>query len=170
MEKDFTKIVLNSMNRRILQYLLINKQGTVSNISSYIDDIPKPSLYRHIKQLSEAGLIEVISEKQIRGVIEKTYSIAKTPPQGINEENISQTVQKLLIGIELSFSEYFNKSSTDPQKDMLCVSSATLRLTDEEFISFLQKYGELVASFANAPKTDGQKTRSIYFISGPNLD
>lgn len=169
MEKDLSKILINSLNKRIMQFFLTNKTGTVTEIAKQLIDVPKPSLYRHIKQLNDADLLDVTNEKQIRGVVEKTYALKEKNGGSISKEDIPKVIQELLLRIELNFSEYFKRSDADPQKDLLCVSSATLRLNDEDFMIFMRKYGELLNSYLKLPEKADAKTRDISFISGPEI-
>lgn len=70
-QQDFTKIIMNPVRQRIVQYLILHEEGTVSSIREELNDIPPASLYRHIKILYEAGGIEVVRERKVRGTVEK---------------------------------------------------------------------------------------------------
>ena len=59
---DLAKIVMNPVRIRIAQYLILHEQGTTAQIGEELSDVPKASLYRHMKMLEDAGLIQVVQE------------------------------------------------------------------------------------------------------------
>ncbi len=167
MEKNFAEIVMNPIRQRIAQYLIINKTGTVNEIASELSDIPKPSLYRHMKILLDAGCLEVIEKKAVRGTIEKTYALVQNPLEGITQKEVALLIQNTLTAIIASFLNYFSKKDVDPAKDMLSVSSSSLLLSDEEFMEMLGDIGKVYNKYImNKPKP-GRKVRNITIISAP---
>ena len=61
---DLAKIVMNPVRIRIAQYLILHEQGTTAQIGEELSDVPKASLYRHMKMLEDAGLIQVVQENK----------------------------------------------------------------------------------------------------------
>ena len=39
-QQDFTKIIMNPVRQRIVQYLILHEEGTVSSIREELNDIP----------------------------------------------------------------------------------------------------------------------------------
>lgn len=168
MDKKITNIIMNPARQRIIQFLLINQKGTVSEIAAELSDIPRVSIYRHIKVLLEASLIEVVEEKAIRGTIEKTYSLIASPFGDMpTNDDISLLIQNTLLSIAGNFSQYFKNTNADPQKDMLSVSSSTLMLSDEEFAQFFKEIGEIYNKVINNKPDGKRKPRAITIISAP---
>ena len=67
MKEDIMEVLMNPTHQRILQVLLAKGTGTTAVIREELSDIPPASLYRHVKRLLDAGLIEVAEEKKKRG-------------------------------------------------------------------------------------------------------
>ena len=63
MKKDYMEACMNSTRQRIIQVIMINKEATSAEIGEELQDIPRASLYRHIKVLLDAGIITVVKEE-----------------------------------------------------------------------------------------------------------
>ena len=168
--QDFIQIVMNPVRQRIIQYLLIHGSGTTGEMKKELSDIPPASLYRHVKVLLEAGCIEVMDEKKIRGATEKTYRLVEKPPfvQEMSEADIGMIFQSGMLSLMSEFQKYFAREDADPQRDMLSFSTSTLMLTDEEFMEFLQKIGEVYNGVICNKPAKGRKPRQITIISSPS--
>lgn len=167
MEKKLAEVIMNPVRQRIAQYLLLHETGTVNEISAALNDVPKPSLYRHMNVLRNAGCIEVVSEKVVRGAVERTYRIVAQPVENPSQEQIASLIQGILGSTVAAFSNYFAQNDANPQRDMLSVSSSVLMMSDTEMMEFLQLIGDVMGKYINnAPKAD-RKPRNIMFISCP---
>ena len=167
-QQDFTKIIMNPVRQRIVQYLILHEEGTVSSIREELNDIPPASLYRHIKILYEAGGIEVVRERKIRGTVEKTYALVKNPAGEYSREGAAQMIQAALFSLAASFSRYFAQEENDPRKDLLSLSTSTLLLTDEEFMEMTAKIGAVFTDYIYNKPEEGRKIRRFTLISSPS--
>lgn len=167
MKNNISQIIMNPVRLRITQYLMIHKTGTTKDIKEELSDVPPASLYRHIKTLSDAGLIEAVEEKKIRGTIEKTYSLVKDPFPDADMQDVNALIQNGLLMLMSSFEKYFSDKNADPQKDMLTLSTSALMLTDEEMTEVLKKIGGVIQEAMGKGAGDGRKQRQFTFISSP---
>jgi hypothetical protein len=62
---------VDTFPRRI--YRLGDRALTTSQLRSEVPDVPAGSLYRHIAKLVDAGVLSVVSERRVRGAVERTY-------------------------------------------------------------------------------------------------
>ena len=161
---------MNPVRQRIFQYFLLHETGTVKEIRKALPDVPSASLYRHIKILADAGVIEAVREVPKRGSVEKFYALAAPPADAKTNEGMNQMIQAALIALANDFSRYFSEGGNDPQKDMLTLGQATLMLSDEEFTAFLAEYSQMLAKFLHNKPSAERKTRKITFISSPADD
>ena len=60
MKKDYMEACMNATRQRIIQVIMIKKEATSAEIGEELPDIPRASLYRHIKVLLDAEIITVI--------------------------------------------------------------------------------------------------------------
>ncbi|NLL78061.1 MAG: helix-turn-helix domain-containing protein [Clostridiales bacterium] len=167
MDQDISKIVMNPVRLRIIQYLLIHGEGTPAKIKEELNDIPPASLYRHIKMLYESGCITVVEEKKIRGTLERTYALKGNPPCEFSKNSVEQLIQSSLMSLMTSFGKYFAKKEADPVKDLLSLSTSTLLLTDKEFLMVMEKIGEVINPYICSKPEEGRRVRRFTFISSP---
>ena len=165
MKDIYIDACLNPVRQRILQVLIEKKEASAAQILEVLTDIPRASLYRHIKILADAGVIEAVREVPKRGSVEKFYALAAPPADAKTNEGMNQMIQAALIALANDFSRYFSEGGNDPQKDML-----TLMLSDEEFTAFLAGYSQMLAKFLHNKPSAERKTRKITFISSPADD
>lgn len=167
---DLAKIVMNPVRMRIAQYLLLHEHGTTVQIGKELSDVPKASLYRHMRILEDAGLIQVVQENKKRGTVEKVYKLNQENPMGSREpgkEEIGQLIHSSLLGIMGEFQRYLKREDVDPRRDMISLSSVVLLLSDEEFQEFLGKMAELYSSVMDHQPDGKRKPRKLTLISSP---
>lgn len=140
MKDVYIDACLNPVRQRILQVLIEKKEASAAQILEVLTDIPRASLYRHIKILADAGVIEAVREVPKRGSVEKFYALAAPPADAKTNEGMNQMIQ------------------------------ATLMLSDEEFTAFLAEYSQMLAKFLHNKPSAERKTRKITFISSPADD
>lgn len=167
MGKSIIELMMNPVKLRIVQYLLIHETGTVGEIRGELTDVPPASLYRHIKALSEAGCLAVAEERRVRGTVEKVYCLEKNPMGEPGKDEIKGAFISGLLSLITSFQQYFDRPDCDPQGDMLALSTSALLLSDEEFIDFQQKLGEVFNQVIFNTPAPGRKTRRLTLISSP---
>ena len=162
---EIAEIVMNPVRQRIFQYLLVHETGTVKDIRKALPDIPSASLYRHMKILTDNAVLTVVGENRIRGTVESIYQLNKSALE-INDAD-GAGVQMALLSICASFAKYFAGGHADPRKDMLMLTTCTLKLTDEDFMSFLSEINRLALKYMDIEVRKGSKTRQITLISAP---
>ena len=167
MKKEYAEVCLNPTRQRILQVLISFGEATASQLGEMLSDIPRASLYRHLKILQEADAIRVVKEESRRGAVEKTYAFTIPSYDGTTSADMNALVQGALMSLSADFSRYFAQDGCDCVRDMLTVDCATLLLDDEEFKDFLQEYARLVQKVINQPLKEGRKERRIAFVSAP---
>ena len=142
---ELAEIVMNPVRQRIFQYLLLHETGTVKEIRKALPDVPGASLYRHMKLLTESGILTVVGENRIRGTV----------------------VQTALLGLSASFARYFSGGGADPRRDMLLMTTCTLTLTDEEFTGFLTEINQTALKYMDIGVKEESRQRQITLISSP---
>lgn len=162
---EIAEIVMNPVRQRIFQYLLVHETGTVKDIRKALTDIPSASLYRHMKILTDNAVLTVVGENRIRGTVESIYQLNKSALEIDDADGAG--VQMALLSICASFAKYFAGGHADPRKDMLMLTTCTLTLTDEDFMSFLSEINRLALKYMDIEVRKGSKTRQVTLISAP---
>ena len=68
-------LILHPVRMRLL-VALARRQLTAGQLSALLPDIPQATLYHHLGILTRAGLLHVVSERPVRGTLEKRYALA----------------------------------------------------------------------------------------------
>jgi hypothetical protein len=124
-------------------------------------------MYRHINILIENNILSVVSEKKIRGSLERTLALNIGEISRHNTlENASQNVFRFMMDKYASFHNYFNGENPRPAGDKLFFSNSVLMMNDQEFDLFLSELRELIVKY-NFEFVNGRKARDISIISSP---
>ena len=153
---ELAEIVMNPVRQRIFQYLLLHETGTVKEIRKALPDVPGASLYRHMKLLTESGILTVVGES--------IYSLNRS---ALEIDDDGTVVQTALLGLSASFARYFSGGGADPRRDMLLMTTCTLTLTDEEFTGFLTEINQTALKYMDIGVKEGSRQRQITLISSP---
>lgn len=162
---EMAKFLMNPVRQRIFQYLLTHGTGTVKEIRRAIPDVSGASLYRHIKQMTERSILQVVGENRIRGTVESVYRLNQDALELNDPEGAA--VQLVLLSISAAFANYFSEGQADPKKDLYLLDTCTLKLTDEAFLRFLSEIRQLALRYMDEPVCEAAKTRQITLISAP---
>ena len=167
MKKNYMEACMNSTRQRIIQVIMIKKEATSAEIGEELQDIPRASLYRHIKVLLDAKIITVVKEEFKRGSVEKTYAIAPQMPYDNTNEEYNSLIQSALMGLQGDFYRYFNGDNPDPQRDLLTVGTASLMMSDEDMMEFIKAYGNLLQKYMSNTPVEGRKVRKGTLVISP---
>jgi DNA-binding transcriptional ArsR family regulator len=152
---------------RIIQVLATRQSITATELCEAISDVPRTTLYRHVKILLDNNILTVVSEKKIRGSLERTLSLNVAEISKQNTlENASQQVFGFLMNKYARFHNYFSREKPDTGKDKLFYNNSVLMMDDSEFDQFLSELRELLIKY-NFEFADKRKARDISVISAP---
>ncbi len=68
-------LILHPVRMRLLA-ALARRQLTARQLSELLPDVPQATLYHHLGTLTRAGLLRIVSQRQVRGTVEKLYALA----------------------------------------------------------------------------------------------
>lgn len=166
---DQRKIVMNSIRMRIMQFLILNGEATASRLAIELNEVPRTTLYRHLNVLEEAGIIDVVSLRKVRGTIEKTYAIN---PEAVKGEDDIETAKNnaftFLMGVYGDFYKYFSNEDADEYDGRIFIKPIQMYLTDEEFDDFVKELNEVYEKYENSDRGGDRILRKITTISSPD--
>lgn len=67
-------LILHPVRMRLLA-TLARRQLTARQLSELLPDVPQATLYHHLGLLTRADLLRVVSERPVRGTVEKRYAL-----------------------------------------------------------------------------------------------
>jgi AcrR family transcriptional regulator len=170
-------LLLHPVRLRIVQAFLGERALTTTELAEELGDVPPGSLYRHVSLLTKAGVLQVVAERRVRAVVERTYTLRTFAAQIQPDEVIAMTPEQHLqaliayvAGLLADAERYLTSGTPDLVHDGAGYRMGAMWLTDAEFADFLR---ELLAVFqprlANSP-TEGRRRRMIYTVLLPTPD
>ncbi|HQZ84304.1 MAG TPA: helix-turn-helix domain-containing protein [Actinomycetota bacterium] len=68
-------VLAHPIRLRVVLALVGDRELTTAEIAAEMPDVPTATLYRHIAALSKAGVLDVVSERRVRGAVERTFAL-----------------------------------------------------------------------------------------------
>lgn len=165
--KDINEVMLNPVRIRIIQELATRGNMTATELCEKASDIPRTTMYRHINILLDNNILSVVSEKKIRGSMERTFALNIEEISKHNTlENASQNALVFLMNRYARFHNYFNGENPNPAKDKIFLNYTVLMMDDNEFDQFLSELRGLLIKY-NFESANRRKPRDISIISSP---
>ncbi|HBL8595286.1 TPA: helix-turn-helix domain-containing protein [Clostridioides difficile] len=161
---DIAKLILNPARLRILQYIRLYGSVRTSDIVKYLNDIPRATVYHHVKILEENNMIEVIKENRVRGTIEKVYAL-KEYTTSMEGETFVALSTAFYVGLMQEMNEYFSRKEQDHKKDNVFFSSALLYMSDNEYENLLKSIADLLKPYIEQKPKSNLKLRKLSIIS-----
>lgn len=163
---DIAKLILNPARLRILQYIRLHGSVRTSDIVKYLNDIPRATVYHHVKILEENNMIEVIKRNRVRGTIEKVYAL-KEYTTSMEGETFVALSTAFYVGLMQEMNEYFSRKEQDHKKDNVFFSSALLYMSDNEYENLLKSIADLLKPYIEQKPKSNLKLRKLSIISSP---
>lgn len=147
---------------------------TTSEISSALPDVATATLYRHVAVLADAGMLEVASERQARGAVERAYRLVVAASQIGEEEAAHMSVSKyrdsfsaFAGALVAQFADYLDAASAGVGKDTVTFRQIPLWVTDDELESLVDGFSALLAPFATENPDDGRRRHALSVVLHP---
>lgn len=145
MASSKTDILLHPIRMRIVMSLA-GRQLTPLQLAAFLPDVPQATLYRHLNKLSQEGFLRVVEERQVRGTVEKVYTLGSHMVVGPEElakaskEELMRLFTNFVSGLLGSFASYLtSREKPDLLADMVGFRQLPLNLTDKELIELIQE-------------------------------
>ena len=167
-------LLLHPVRLRIIQ-ALVGHLMTPLELKDQLGDVSQATLYRHINQLHDGDLIEVVSERQVRGGIERTLGVVESAVQlGSSEFEEASPDDHLRYFVTFvgsliaNYGAYLDSGEPDLADDRVGYQQVPLWLTDDEFDTMASELREAVLSrFDNKPDAN-RKRRLVTSIVMPD--
>ena len=155
------EVALHPVRMKILSYLF-TEPATPQQIHKDLPGIAPATLYRHVKALFDAGLIEVEQEMQKRGATEVTYRLSRATSQPEpSSDELKRLFNIYLAGILNSFDRFLD-SNHEKESYRHGFSKAIFYATQNQLDEFQQK---VLAAITPLLKPSGQPHEMVYELS-----
>lgn len=171
-----TDLLLHPVRIRILQAFLGERELTTAQLAAEMGDIPPGRIYRHVTLLADAGVLEVKSERRVRGAVERSYGLGiKTKPdvaeiKKMTRDEHLQAFTAYVTGLLASYERYLDSDKPDLVRDGVGYSMNALWLSDDEYADFVKDIAAVVTKRTKNKPTAERKRRLIASAFMPLLN
>jgi len=166
-------IVLHPVRLRIV-VTAAGEEVTTADIAKRLPDVPQATLYRHIAMLADAGILDVVSERQARGAIERTYQVNATwasvdadeASEMSSDEHFEAFTTFAGLLVE-TYGRYVNTPGSNPAVDGVSFRQARLWLTDHELDDLVADLTTALARYLSFQEAQERKPRLLSTILMP---
>lgn len=169
------RLLLHPVRMRIVQALAA-RPLTPLQLVEVLGDVPQATVYRHLKRLHEAALIEVVGERRVRGGSERTYSLvsdaASLGPADLEDASPEEHFELFatFVGTLLSdYSAYLrDNEAPDLERDRVGFRRIPLWLSDAEFDDFAQAVNAALRPFIGNEPDERRRLRQLSIVVMPD--
>ncbi|MGW1676481.1 helix-turn-helix domain-containing protein [Saccharopolyspora sp. NPDC002376] len=152
-------LLLHPVRARILQTLFGTDPLTTAQLRERLPDVAPATMYRHVAVLAEAGVLEVVEEKRVRGTVERSYRVCKEQAvvdpaarETMALEDHRRAFTAFSASLMADFERYLGSDGANPATDGVAYRQGPVWLTKEEFTELIEELdAAIVARTGNAP-------------------
>jgi DNA-binding transcriptional ArsR family regulator len=167
-------VLLHPVRMQIL-FEITGGRMTAKQLGERLKDIPQATLYRHLKALSEAGVLEVVEENPVRGTVERVYalgspSLMPEDLRGVSKDDLRQALTLVVGGLMGDLERYLGtraQREIHPVEDGLDISRGQMNLSDGEFDQLKADLWSIIEPKTHYERTAGRKRRSFTYLFIP---
>ena len=168
-------LLLHPVRMRILQALYDADPLTTGQLRDRLPDIAPATMYRHIAVLAEAGVLEVVEEKRVRGTVERSYRVrseeAVVDPAAratMTRDDHRRSFTTFAASLMGDFDRYLAHDDADPHTDGVVYRQAAVWLTEDEFAEMVEEIEKAVVSRMGRAREDGRVRRVVSLVVVPD--
>ncbi len=172
-----SSVLLHPIRLRIVQTLLGVDELTTIRVHEQMPDVPIATLYRHMAQLVSHDLLEVVSERQIRGASEKTYRVNPglvNPSQdelaALSREDLLTMFTVFSSGLIRDFAAYVQAGEPDLAADRVSFAQADFWATTAEVDEFFRALMGALTPLLSNTAGEGRRRRKLTTILVPRAE
>lgn len=168
MKKDYVQAMMNPVKLRIMQLFLISQEWEAKQMADKLPDVPVSSLYRHLGELTELGVLCVVAETPMRGAVKKTYALNKAfTRENPSGKELSIMMQAALCQITGELQEYFGNEDVNLQRDCVNFENIVIHIGQKDFIRMREEILQILKKYAEHLPEEGDLVRRISLIASP---
>ncbi|HKF35276.1 MAG TPA: helix-turn-helix domain-containing protein [Ktedonobacteraceae bacterium] len=173
-------LILHPVRLRLLA-ALAHRQLTARQLSELLPDIPQATLYHQLGKLTRSGLLRVVSERQVRGAVEKLYALDEKNtaigPADLENATREDHLRYFTIFVAMvlgDFTRYLHQEAPDapidPFADGVSYSEGPLYLSDDEFAQAATALRQALLPFMSNEPAPHRRRRLLTTIVFPDAD
>ena len=170
-------LLLHPVRLRIVQAFLGERALTTQQLRVELPDVPAGSLYRQVAKLVDGGVLAVVSERRVRGALERTYVLRTSAARiGVNEiatmsrDEHRQAFLAFVAGLIGDFDRYLGREQIDPLRDGASYNLAAMWLDDAELAELARELYIVFQPRIENPPREGRTRRILATVLLPGAN
>jgi DNA-binding transcriptional ArsR family regulator len=164
-------LLLHPVRMRILQTLVGAGELTTAQLRERLPDVSPATMYRHVATLTRANILEVVSEKPVRGTVERSYRVRQDAAlvdedarARMTKDDHRQAFAVFTGAMMADLDRYLAREDANPPRDGVMYRQGAVWATPEEFAGLVEELEALVARRTAHSPGDG-RTRHIISLA-----
>jgi len=170
-------LILHPVRMRLLA-ALARRQLTARQLSALLPDVPQATLYHHLGLLTRAGLLRVVSQRQVRGAVEKLYALAGDDaflsPADLANASPDDHIRYFTIFVSAligDFTRYVQRNTPiDFATEGVGYREVPFYLSDEEFAQATAALSQALLPFLRNEPAQNRRRRLLAIITFPDAE
>jgi hypothetical protein len=169
-----TDLLLHPVRLRLVQAFLGDRTLTVSDLRGELPDVPTATLYRQVGVLADAGLLQVVGERKVRGAAERSYrldldaaSVAPEEADRVGAEEHRRAFATFVAGLLAEFDRYLDRPERNFARDGVSYRQIGLWLDDGELTELLTDLRAVLLARAGNQPGSGRRRRMLTTVLLP---
>jgi DNA-binding transcriptional ArsR family regulator len=162
-------LLLHPVRMRLVNVMAEGATLTTSDLCARMPDLPKATVYRQVDLLTRGGVLEVESERRVRGAVERRYRLARDEASVDEEASRAMTLDDhrrgftaAMAALLAEFNGYLDRRGADPLKDGVSYRQFTLWLRPTELARLHRDVTRILTSLM---KNEPGPGRTAYLLS-----
>jgi len=168
-----SRLILHPVRLRILQ-ALASDEHTTQALAERLADVPRSSIYRHLRLLVSAGLVVVAQTRRVRGVDERHYRLGESAHlsaadiEGLSADEHLSMFSTYTLTLLQDFAAYLGRQDEpDFVGDRVGYSEVVLHTTDDELDAMLAEIKGTVKRYLDRAPSPETTPRKLSVITHP---
>ncbi|MEU4572391.1 MULTISPECIES: helix-turn-helix domain-containing protein [Nonomuraea] len=165
--------VLHPVRVRVVQILALGPH-TGTQLRQALPEVPYSSLYRHIRWLTDAGVVHVTGERKVRGAVEHTYELDESAVQGalpdpgeLTPADHDRAVTAFVTGLMAQAHAYLGNPPDDPVADGLTYTLVHLWADPGDVARIHAGLRELIGPLLEKEPAEGRRQITLGVVTIP---
>ncbi|MCB9421676.1 MAG: helix-turn-helix domain-containing protein [Ardenticatenaceae bacterium] len=167
-------LIMHPVRFRILQTIAADSL-TTQEIDDRLPDVPKSSIYRHLRLLLDGEMIEVAETRLVNGIQEKVYRLVQRPylsaedVAGMSADDHLRTFTTYIMTLLQGFGDYLEQAGEMPDflADRVGYTEVSFWANDAEMDQFQAALNQAILPFLQHNAGNGRRRRKVALVSHP---
>jgi DNA-binding transcriptional ArsR family regulator len=170
-------LILHPVRMRLIA-TLARRQLTARQLSELLPEIPQATLYHHLGTLTRVGLLHVVSERPVRGTVEKLYALAENnvsvAPADLANASRDDQLRYFTVFVTSLLGDFARYLQQDASIDLLADGAGyrevPVYLSDAELVQFATAVNRAVLPFLENQPSPSRRRRLFATVMIPDVE